>query len=92
MTDQRSLLFTALDVYYQPEKQVVIFMGQDEKKPIPCGITLEALEDHFDLLAKQNPIKTFKQNQNGILYLAKKKFLQNRFEGDGSILITTKDF
>lgn len=91
MTDQRTLVFSKLETYFHPETHVVMFKGNDGKSPITCGISLPALQDHFDIDAKQHPLQTFKANQTVILHIAKKKYLEEKLEANGMILIKTED-
>lgn len=91
MTEQRTLLFSHPNIYFHPETEVVVFNGHDGKTLVTCGISLIALEDHFDPNAKRHPMQTFKTYQTQILYLAKKKYLQGKLEQNGTILVKTED-
>lgn len=91
MTDDRVLRFTALDAYYQPDKAAIFFKGYEGDSLILCGISKEALQDHFGLVAAKKPLQVFKANESLILSIAKKKFSLQAFELDGSLLIKTED-
>lgn len=91
MIDKRNLVFTQSKPYYDPNRELVLFQGQDGNKKIPCKMSLEALMDHFDNHTK-NPLKTFLANRTAIEHEVKRKYLTNRFEKDDSIMIGTKDF
>ena len=47
MIDKRNLVFTQSKPYYDPNRELVLFQGQDGNKKIPCKMSLEALMDHF---------------------------------------------
>lgn len=92
MTDDRILQFKTLDAYYHPDKMAVFFKGHEGDKVVLCGISKEALQDHFGLMASKKPLQVFKTNEQLILSIAKKKFSLGVFELDGSLLIKTEDF
>ncbi len=90
MIDKRYLLFPEPKPRYDFSRSLVFFQGKDNNKIIQCAITEEAMEDH---LAGKNedPIKRFWVNQNRIEYEARRKYLTNHIEANGSILVRSKD-
>jgi len=91
MNDQRNLIFPELKPQYIPNRRVVLFFGQDGDKEIICAISEEALEDHFDGDEK-NSLKLFRDNRESIEHEARRKYLAESLETDGSILLKTEDF
>lgn len=89
LRDSRNLDFTNIKAKYDPRKMSVIFLGQDSKKSITCEISAEALEDHFN--NNYDYLKTFIKNHSRIEHEARKKYLNNQLEKDGSILIRSED-
>lgn len=90
MVDDRILMFPKSAARYDPIRMAVLFDGKDGEKPVPCAISWEALEDHFDSDHK-NPAKVFGANRERIEHEARRKFLAGRLESDGSVLIKTDD-
>lgn len=90
MLDQRVLVFTDTDVRYDSNRGVVLFKGKDGGKTIPCAMSREALEDHFEGDNK-DMLKVFRANRERIEHEARRKYLADRVEADGSVLIRTND-
>lgn len=90
MVDDRVLIFPKSDARYDPIRMVVLFAGKDGEKPVPCAISREALEDHFDADNK-NPAKMFQANRERVEHEARRKYLAERLESDGSVLLKTDD-
>ncbi len=90
MVDERILIFPKSDARYDPIRMVVLFDGKDGEKTVPCAISWEALEDHFDG-DKKNPAKVFRTNRERIEHEARRKYLAGRLEPDGSVLIKTEN-
>ncbi len=90
LVDQRNLIFSELKPGYDSSRMIVIFWGQDVDKKVRCEISMEALEDHYKSNSK-DPIKIFIENHSAIEQEARRKYLANRLEEGGSILIKTND-
>ncbi len=90
MLDDRILTFANADAQYDSTRMLVLFKGYDDKRAVLCGISQEALEDHFDVDNK-DPVKTFRASRERIEHEARRKYLAGRLESDGSVLITTED-
>lgn len=71
-------------------RAVVIFQASVSAKYIPCAISLEALQDHFNGDPRQ-PLETFRQHRPTIENLARKLIQGQRFELDGSVFIRSQD-
>jgi transcriptional regulator with XRE-family HTH domain len=90
MRDSRTLEFPNSKEKYDSERGVIVFTGVDRGKKVKCAISFEALDDHFE--NGQNPLKNFIKNRAIIENEAKRKYLNNNLENDGSILIKSDDF
>jgi transcriptional regulator with XRE-family HTH domain len=90
MLDERVLIFPDARAHYDPMRMVVLFKGQDGDKTIPCAISSEALDDHFDGDNKDK-LKIFKASRERIEHEARRKYLADLVESDGSLLIKTMD-
>lgn len=90
MTDQRTLTFPEPMAHYSSSKEGVAFTGVDASKIIPCAISREALEDHFNGENK-DPLKLYKSNRERIEHLVRRKYLAELKESDGSVLVRTGD-
>ncbi len=90
MIDDRHLIFPEPKERYDFDRTIVAFKGQDGEKIVQCAISREALEDHFGGNDKDS-LKTFRENREGIEHEARRKYLADRLEPDGSVLIRTGD-
>jgi len=90
MTDKRTLTFP--DKEFRSDSGMgVIFWGEDGKKRVRCVISREALDDHFSEGDRLRPEAAFEKSRAAIEALARKKYLLDRTESDGSILIRTDE-
>jgi hypothetical protein len=90
MLDARVLVFPDARAHYDPMRMVVLFKGQDGDKTIPCAMSREAPDDHFDGDNKDK-LKVFKASPERIEHEARWKYLADLVESDGSVLIKTMD-
>ena len=88
MVDERHLVFPEPEEQYDFHRDVVLFSGKDREKTVRCAISQEALDDHFGGDNK-DPLKIFVANRERIEHEARRKYLTNHLEADGSILIRT---
>ncbi len=89
MTDKRTLVFGNPE--YKADGDGVTFRGQDGKTRVRCRISREALDDHFSDGDRLRPEAAFKKHRQEIEALARRKYLLDQREPDGSILIRTGD-
>jgi transcriptional regulator with XRE-family HTH domain len=89
MTDTRTLLFR--DREFNEQDNRIYFYGEDASKRIRCAILREALDDHFSDDDKLRPKQAFEKYRLDIETLARRKYLNNQHEVNGSILIDTHD-
>jgi hypothetical protein len=89
--EQHDLTFPEKEARYNIERGVVVFWAKDGKKRVRCAISREALDDHFGGDDKPNKEKAFQKHREAIEQEARRKFLADDTEADGSILIRTGD-
>ena len=82
--------FAADEWYDHHRRKVVWFSAIVDDKSIDCGISIEALRDHFGAFY-DDPLPVFRTNRSTIQAAATKLIRARRFEDDGKILIRTKD-
>ena len=79
------------DEWHDPHRrQVVWFKAIVDEKTIDCGISIEALIDHFDAY-QDDPLPQFRANRPRIQQAAAGLITSRRFEDDGTIMIRTAD-
>jgi uncharacterized protein DUF1488 len=79
------------DEWYEPHRRKVVwFSAIDAGKRIDCGVSIEALADHFGAFY-DDPLPAFKQNRERIQAAAAKLIAERRFEDDGTLLIRSAD-
>lgn len=71
-------------------RKVVWFSAIVDDKCIDCGISLEALADHYGA-PYDDPLPAFRRQRKKIHEIAAKLITQRRFEDDGTILIRSTD-
>jgi Fic family protein len=84
------LSFPSPDETYVFDSEVVVFWGQDGNSRVRCEISREALDDHFHGDGKDK-LQVFRNNREAIEREARLKYLADRREADGSVLIRTLD-
>lgn len=88
------LTFTDAPARYDFERDVVTFVGEALGKSVRCGISREALADHFAAttgLANEERLNKFRENRSAIEQMAREKYLHWPIEDPESILIKTLD-
>lgn len=79
------------DEWFDPQRrQVVWFSAIVDDKCIDCGISLEALADHFGAFS-DDPLPAFRSHRERIRDAAAKLIAERRFEDDGTIVIRSAD-
>jgi hypothetical protein len=82
--------FTGNEWFDHHRRQVVWFSAVVGDKCIDCGISIQALRDHFGVYA-DDPLPAFKSNRARIQQAAAKLIRQRRFEDDGTVLVRSAD-
>ncbi len=90
MTDRRTLTFPDKEFDYDSSSGA-LFWGQDGQTRVRCRISREALDDHFSDRDRLSPQEAFKKHREEIERLARRKYLYDQREPDGSVLIRTTE-
>ncbi len=90
MVDECDLIFSELDYREDKARDVIFFIGYDNKKRILCAISREALIDHYGK-GVQSLVEIFVQNKSNIEHEARRKYIAGNLESDGSVLIKSND-
>ena len=90
MIDQRMLTFPEPTEFYDANRGLVSFTGQDGDKVIRCAISTEALQDYFNADHKVR-LKVFVANRERIEHAARRKYLAGWLEADGLLFLKTED-
>lgn len=90
MLDERRLEFPQAQERYNSEREIVAFWGKDGAKEVRCAISQEALEDHYKG-GHRDPLKTYLANRAAIQQEARRKYLAEQIDSDGSIVIRSED-
>lgn len=90
MTDKRTLVFPDQEFSFDIG-QGVTFWGQEGKERVRCRISREALADHFSDSDRLRPDAAFKKHRSEVEALARRKYLLDQREPDGTVLIRSLD-
>jgi len=82
--------FAADEWYDHHRRKVVWFRAIVEDKCIDCGISIEALRDHFGAFY-DDPLPAFRSHRARIHEVATELIEQRRFEDDGTVLVRSAD-
>ena len=82
--------FNADEWYDHHHRKVVWFGAIVDDKCIDCGISIEALADHFGAFY-DDPLPAFRTHRARIWEIATNLIDQRRFEADGTLLIRSTD-
>ena len=87
------LQFASTAARYDPDRDAVIFLGRAGSETIPCAISREALEDHFDAddLKAEGRLHRFQRNRSEIEAMARSRYLHDPVEESPGVLIRTSD-
>src|SRR5579863_7445797 len=90
MTDRRTVVFPNENFEGDLDGRIN-FWGQESDKPILFRISREALEDYFSDRDRLRPEAAFKKHRRQIESIARRKYLGNEKEPDGTVLIRGED-
>ncbi len=82
--------FTPNEWFDHHRRKIVWFSATVEEKRIDCGISIDALCDHFGAYS-DDPLPVFRRNRARIQEAAAKLIRQRRFEDDGTVLVRSAD-
>lgn len=88
------LVFKDSPPRYDADRMVVLFAGEDGDRLIQCGISYEALADHFGSTDGRNEdrqLEIFRKHRGLIEGLARTKYLSWQVEDPASLLVKTND-
>lgn len=90
MDKQTNIEFLA-DEWYDPHRRKVVwFRAIVDEKCIDCGVSIDALIDHFGAF-QDDPLPAFRKHREHIHEAAGRLISRRRFEEDGTILIRSAD-
>lgn len=70
----------------------MLFTARSERANLDISFLESISQDHFQKGGKRkSPLNAFLANQSAILHEARRKYLQNQFEPQGTILIKGSD-
>ena len=93
MTDLESNLYIDFlsDEWYEPQRRKIVwFSAVLDEKCIDCGVTIDALVEHFGAF-QDDPLPVFRKHRGKIWSTAEKLITRRRFEDDGAVLIRSAD-
>ena len=90
MTDSRTVVFPDENFRADLDDRIN-FWGQEGGKRIQFRISREALEDYFSDRDRLRPESAFKKYRKQIESIARRKYLSNEKEPDGTVLIRGED-
>jgi hypothetical protein len=77
--------------WFDPHRQKIVwFTAIIDEKTIDCGVSIEALADHFGAYF-DDPLPAFKNHRERIYAAATKLIEQRRFEDDGTVIVRSDD-
>jgi hypothetical protein len=79
--------------HYDAAREVVKFAGEALGSSVECAVTREALEDHFgaDGLDAKGRVEAFHRHLSEIEGLVRAKYLSERVETPGTVLLKSAD-
>ena len=88
--EEKYIDFAADEWYDHHRRKIVWFTAIIDEKTINCGISIEALRDHFGAYY-DDPLPAFRTHRAIILEAATRLMMERRFEDDGTVLIRSAD-
>ena len=82
--------FNADEWYDHHRRKVVWFSAIVDDKSIDCGISIEALAEHFGAFY-DDPLPAFRSHRERIRETAARLITERRFEDDGTVIIRNTD-
>jgi hypothetical protein len=88
--EHHDLTFPEPEGRYNFDRGVVVFWAHDGNRRVRCGISREALEDHFGG-DNRDLVEVFQEHRKEIEERVRHKYLAGDSERDGSVLIRTSE-
>lgn len=82
--------FAADEWYDHHRRKVVWFSAIVDEKSIHCGVSIEALAEHFGAFY-DDPLPAFRRHRARIHNAAERLLTERRFEDDGTVIIRSGD-
>jgi hypothetical protein len=82
--------FNGDEWYDHQRRKVVWFRATVDEKVIDCGVSLDALSEHFGAY-HDDPLPAFRNHREAIRHAAAKLIIARRFEDDGTIIVRSAD-
>jgi uncharacterized protein DUF1488 len=86
-----AIAFPAGEAWDGDRDAVTFAAWSDDGRRVQCGISLEALEDHFGVDDKLEALAGFRNHRGAIERVAERLIRRRRLEPDGSVLIRSQD-
>lgn len=88
-----NLTFSNPPARYDSRREIVQFVGEALGHPVDCGVSREALEDHFgaNQLDSAGLLEAFRKNRSRIEQLLRRKYLSWPVDGSEVVLLKTLD-
>lgn len=92
--DPPALTFPRHPCSWDFERRAVRFWGRAGKRGVPCRVSVEALQEHFQLIGAGSALacEAFASARPRIEALAVQKWNARALEPDGSILLRAEEF
>jgi Protein of unknown function (DUF1488) len=87
---EMNIEFWADEWHDHHRRKLVWFTAIVDEKSVQCGISIEALRDHFGAFY-DDPLPAFRSHRERIQQTAAELINQRRFEDDGTVLIRSAD-
>ena len=88
--NELNIEFTADEWYDHHRRKIVWFSAIVDEKTIDCGVSIEALRDHFGAYV-DDPLPAFRSHRARIQDAATRLITERRFEDDGTVIIRSAD-
>jgi Protein of unknown function (DUF1488) len=88
--NELNIEFTADEWYDHHRRKIVWFSAIVDEKTIDCGVSIEALRDHFGAYV-DDPLPAFRSHRARIQDAATRLITERRFEEDGTVIIRSAD-
>jgi hypothetical protein len=88
--NEMNIEFGADEWYDHHRRKIVWFSAIVNDKSVDCGISIDALRDHFGAYY-DDPLPAFRTHRERIQTAATKLIMQRRFEDDGTLLVRSTD-
>lgn len=89
-SDEAEISFPVRECW-NPMTKVATITAEVDKRRVPCRISIEVLQEHFDVSVDE-PLRTIAENRSMLQAKSRMLIKNEAFEEDGSIIIRSRDF